>query len=219
MNGPQDLGGAMGFGPIAPEKNEPIFHAEWEKRALALNLAMGAAGQWTLDATRHARESLPPAQYLSLSYYEIWIAGLEKLMLERGLVTRGELAAGRMETPPKPVKGKLTADRVPIALARGRSTMRETTALPRYAIGNRVRTRNKHPATHTRLPRYLRGHQGEIVLHHGAHVFPDTNAHGKGEAPQHLYTVRFSALDIWGDDHPPTDSISADLWEPYLEPA
>lgn len=219
MNGPQDLGGSMGFGPVAPEKDEPLFHAEWEKRALALTLAMGATGQWNLDASRHARESLPPAQYLSSSYYEIWMAGLEKLMLEHGLVTREELATGRMSTAPKPVAGKLLADDVAAVLAAGRSTSRTVTAPARYAAGDRVRARNMHPVSHTRLPRYLRGHEGEIVLLHGAHVFPDTHARGEGEAPQHLYTVRFSAREVWGGDHPAADSVSADLWESYLEPA
>jgi nitrile hydratase beta subunit len=217
MNGPQDLGGQMGFGPVAPEKDEPVFHAPWEGRALALTLAMGAAREWNIDMGRHARESLPPAQYLSSSYYEIWIAGLSKLMLARGLVTADELASGKMAVPPKKVAGKLLANNVATALAKGGPANRSDIA-PRYKVGDKVRTRNIHPQTHTRLPRYLRGHLGEIVHLHGTHVFPDTNAHGKGEAPQPLYTVRFSARDIWGEAHHPRDSISADLWESYLEP-
>jgi nitrile hydratase len=218
MNGPQDLGGQMGFGPVAPEKNEPVFHAPWERRALALTLAMGATREWNIDIGRHARESLPPAQYLSSSYYEIWLAGLCKLMLARGLVTADEIASGKMAVAPKKVAGKLLADNVAAALAKGGPSNR-TDAAPRYKLGDRVRTRNMHPATHTRLPRYLRGHVGEIVRLHGTHVFPDSNAHGKGEAPQPLYTVRFSARDVWGEARHPKDTISADLWESYLEPA
>lgn len=218
MNGPQDLGGQMGFGPVAPEQDEPIFHAPWERRALALTLAMGATREWTIDMSRHARESLAPAQYLSSSYYEIWIAGLRRLMLARGLVTEDELATGRMAAPAKKVAGKLLAKNVSTALAKGGPTTRPGTA-PRFRLGDKVRTKNMHPATHTRLPRYLRGHEGEIVLLHGAHVFPDTNAHGGGEEPQPLYTVRFSARDIWGAARNPRDTVSADLWESYLEPA
>lgn len=218
MNGPQDLGGQMGFGPVAPEKNEPLFHAPWERRALALTLAMGATREWTIDMSRHARESLPPAEYLSSSYYEIWIAGLRRLVLARGLVTEDELATGRMAAPAKKVAGKLLAGDVARVLAKGGPTTRPGTA-PRHRPGDRVRTKNIHPATHTRLPRYLRGLAGEVVLLHGAHVFPDTNAHGKGEEPQPLYTVRFSARDIWGAARHERDTVSADLWESYLEPA
>jgi nitrile hydratase len=218
MNGPQDLGGQMGFGPVAPEKDEPIFHAPWERRALALTLAMGATREWNIDKSRHARESLPPAQYLSSSYYEIWIAGLRKLILGCGLVTQDELASGKMSARAKKVAGKLLAKDVAAALAKGGPTNRPDKAA-RYKVGDKVRTRNIHPVTHTRLPRYLRGHVGEIALLHGTHVFPDTNAHGKGEDPQPLYTVRFRARDIWGEARHPRDEISADLWEPYLEPA
>jgi nitrile hydratase subunit beta len=218
MNGPQDLGGQMGFGPVAPEKDEPVFHAPWEGRALALTLAMGATREWNIDISRHARESLPPAQYLSSSYYEIWIAGLCKLMLAQGLVTADELASGKMAVEPKQVAGKLLAHKVATALAKGGPTSRSG-AVHRYKLGDKVRTRNMHPLTHTRLPRYLRGHAGEIVHLHGAHVFPDSNAHGKGEMPQPLYTVRFSARDIWGEARHPRDAVSADLWESYLEPA
>ncbi|MGE0237716.1 MAG: nitrile hydratase subunit beta [Parvibaculaceae bacterium] len=219
MNGPQDLGGQMGFGPVAPERDEPLFHAPWERRALALTLAMGATREWTIDMSRHARESVAPAQYLSASYYEIWLAGLRRLMLTRGLVTDEELASGRMATPPKKVAGKLMAKNVPAVLAKGGPTTRPSTAPPRFAPGDKVRTRNIHPETHTRLPRYLRGHVGEVVLLHGTHVFPDTNAHGRGEAPQPLYTVRFQAHDIWGAARHPRDAVSADLWESYLDPA
>lgn len=218
MNGPQDLGGQMGFGPVAPEANEPIFHAPWERRALALTLAMGATREWTIDMSRHARESLPPAEYLASSYYEIWMAGLRKLMLARGLVTEEELASGKMQEAAKKVAGKLVAKDVPAVLAKGGPATRPATAAPRFALGDKVRTKNMHPVTHTRLPRYLRGHQGEIVRLHGNHVFPDTNAHGKGEHPQALYTVRFSARDIWGEARHPRDTVSADLWESYLDP-
>lgn len=219
MNGPQDLGGQMGFGPVAPETNEPLFHADWESRALALTLAMGATREWNIDKSRHARESLPPAKYLSMSYYEIWISGLIELMVGQGLVTREEAASGKLAVPPKPVAGKLLAKDVAAVLAKGGPTSRTAITAPRFKPGDKVRTRNIHPTGHTRLPRYLRGHTGEIVRLHGAHVFPDTNGHGKGENPTALYTVKFPARDIWGEARHPRDTVAADLWEPYLEPA
>jgi nitrile hydratase beta subunit len=219
MNGPHDLGGRMGFGPVAPEKDEPVFHAEWERRAMALTSAMDSTGEWTLDMSRHANERIPPARYLSMSYYEIWIAGLTDLMTTAGLVTNEEIASGRMTTPAKKVHGKLLAEELPAILAKGDPTTRTGARASRYAPGDKVRTRNLHPSGHTRMPLYLRGHVGEITHVHGPHVFPDSNAHGKGEDPQSLYTVRFSTREVWGAARHPRDTISADLWEPYLEPA
>ena len=209
----------MGFGPVAPERDEPVFHADWERRAMALASAMDSTGEWTLDMSRHANESIPPAQYLAMSNYEIWIAGLVDLMTAAGLVTRAEIASGRMMTPAKKVRGKLLAEELPAILAKGDPTTRPATGTARYGPGDKVRTCNMHPLGHTRLPLYLRGHVGEIIGLHGTHVFPDYNAHGKGENPQPLYTVRFNAHEIWGTARHPHDTISADLWEPYLEPA
>lgn len=208
MNGPHDLGGQMGFGPLPLEPNEPLFHAPWESRALALTLCSGALGHWTIDESRHARESLPPATYLSASYYEIWIRALETLLTRHGLTERTE-----------PHPRRLPAANVPAVLARGGPTNRPAQASPRFAPGDRVRTLRMNPTTHTRLPRYLRDTPGIIESLHGAHVFPDTNAHGQGEQPQTLYTVTFTARDVWGPNADPTLTLSADLWEGYLERA
>lgn len=219
MNGVQDMGGLHGFGPVVPEPNEPWFHAEWERRALAVTLAMGATGSWNIDMSRAARESLPPAEYLTKSYYEIWIAGLEKLMAARGLVSADEIAAGRSLHPAKPVARVLTAADVPAVLTKGSSTERPATTPARFAVGDRVRARNMHPVTHTRLPRYVRGHIGTIELVHGTHVFADSHAADGAENPQWLYTVRFDGRELWGESADPTVRVSVDAWEPYLEPA
>lgn len=219
MNGAQDLGGMHGFGPVVPEPDEPVFHAEWERRAFAITLAAGAMGEWNLDMSRHARESLPPAEYLTKSYYEIWLAGLERLLVDRGLVTPDELEKGCQLVEPKPVNRVLTAAAVPTVLARGAPVEREPSRPARFAVGDRVRARNMHPRRHTRLPRYVRGHVGKIVIVHGCHVFPDSHAHGTGEDPQWLYCVRFAAQELWGPDGGATDSVHVDLWEPYLEPS
>ena len=218
MNGPQDLGGMMGFGPVLPEKDEPYFHGEWEKRALAVTLACGALGQWTLDESRHARETIPPAQYLSKSYYDIWITALEKLLQRHGMVGTDELQQGAALHALAPTRNPvLQADRVAAALAKGSPTERALDAAPRFAIGERVATKVMHPTTHTRLPRYARGKTGIVKFLHGAHVFPDTHAHGLGEQPCYCYGVEFSARDLWGEGADPTLIVMVDCWEPYLE--
>jgi len=216
MNGAHDMGGMMEFGPILPEPNEPTFHAQWERRAMALTLAMAAAGGWDLDKVRAARERLPPAEYLAKSYYQIWISALESMMIERGLVGADEIAAGKSLRPGKPVKRVLAADSVAPSLARGAPVNRDVAAPPRFAVGQRVRARNMHPAGHTRLPRYARGHVGVITHIHGAHVLPDSNSTGAGENPEWLYTVRFSASELWGDSGDVSSSVSVDAWESYL---
>jgi nitrile hydratase beta subunit len=217
MNGAQDMGGVHGFGAVDPEPNEPVFHAEWERRVFALTLAMGATGEWSPDASRFARESLPPAEYLSKSYYERWLAGLERLMTERGLVAPEEITTGRSLQPAKPVKQTLAAVDVVRTFERGSATNRDAPRPALFQAGDRVRAKNMHPVTHTRLPRYVRGHVGTVALVHGCHIFPDTHAHGRGEEPQWLYTVRFDARELWGGNADPTLTVSVDAFEPYLD--
>ena len=219
MNGPHDLGGQMGFGPVQPEPNEPIFHAEWEKRVLAINVAAGAMGGWTIDGIRAARESLPPAQYLSSSYYEIWLAGLHRILVEKGFVTPEELQQGKPLAPAKTPKRVLKGDEVAAVLRRGFPYEREAEAPARFAVGDAVRTRVMHPQHHTRLPRYARGKRGVIERITGCHVFPDTGAQGLPETAQWLYTVVFTGPELWGPDADPTSTVSIEAWESYLEPA
>ena len=216
MNGAQDLGGMQGFGPIHPEEDVSLFHADWERRVLAITLAMGATGKWNIDMSRAARESLPPAQYLASSYYEIWFRGLERLLLSTGLVTAEEIEAGELKGATSPVPRVLMADQVNAALLRGSPADRPATVGARFKVGDIVRTHQMHPLTHTRLPRYCRGKRGRIIAGHGAHVFPDTKAIGLGEQPQWLYTVRFDAVELWGTDTTAA-SVCVDCWEPYLD--
>jgi nitrile hydratase len=218
MNGAQDMGGQMGFGPVVAEADEPPFHAEWEKRALAVTLACGAMGHWSIDASRHARETLHPLDYLSSSYYEIWIKALEKLLKSEGLVSDDELRAGRALVAPRTPNRVLHAAEVAAALARGSPSERPVTQPARFAVGDRVRTANEHPAGHTRVPRYARGRIGRIEQVHGAHVFPGTSAHGLGEQPQWLYTVAFDGRELWGRAAEPGLTVSIDAWESTLEP-
>lgn len=216
MNGPHDLGGQMGFGPVAPEKDEPCFHAEWEKRALGLTLSCGAFGAWTLDESRHARENIPPADYLAASYYEIWTRALETLLQRHGFVTGAEIDAGHRQTDGRVPKRVLTADMVPNVLKKGGPCDRPVDTPARFSPGDKVRTRNFNPTTHTRLPRYARAKTGTIEAVQGSYVFPDDNAHGKGENPQWVYTVVFDAAEIWGEGADPSLTVSIDAWESYL---
>ncbi len=217
MNGAQDMGGVDGFGPVMPEQNEPVFHAEWERRVLAVTIAMAAPGGWNIDMSRFAREDRSPADYLSKTYYQIWLAGLERLMYERDLVTCDEIDQATALQPPKLGARVLAHADTAAMLRRGGPTVRDAKSVPLFAAGDRVRARNMHPKTHTRLPRYVRGHAGVVESIHGAHVFPDSNAHGTGENPQWLYTVRFTGRELWGQRADPGTAVSVDAWEPYLE--
>ncbi|HET6550631.1 MAG TPA: nitrile hydratase subunit beta [Solirubrobacter sp.] len=196
MNGAHDMGGAHGFGPVEPEAGEPAFHAEWERRVFALTIALGFAGEWNIDMSRSAREDRPPAEYLAMTYYELWLAGLERLLAERGV----------LERPPGRV---LAAEDVAAALQRGGPVERPAPRPARFACGQRVRARVISPRGHTRLPRYARGRVGVVERVHGCHVFADSNAAGR-EDPQWLYNVRFEDAGF---------SVAIDAFEPYLEPA
>lgn len=218
MNGPHDLGGAQSFVPIAPQPNEPVFHFEWERRAAALSLAMNATGMWNIDMVRYARERIPPAGYALSSYYEKWLRGLERLLAEHDLVTGAEFDAKRSLDPPKTLPRKPLAADIPGLLAKGSRYDRPAESPALFAVGDKVRARVMNPLGHTRLPRYVRGHLGTIARVHGAHVFPDSNASGKGEDPRWLYSVAFDAHEVWGPEGKSGDAICLDLWEPYLEP-
>jgi nitrile hydratase len=212
-----DLGGRDLPGAIVSEPEGEPFHAPWEARVLALTLAMGGTGAWNIDASRSARETLPG--YARLSYYQIWLAALEALMVERQQLLPDELAAARMLHAPQPVKRVLQAGDVPAALARGTATERPATAPARFARGERVRTRSGAVEHHTRLPGYVQGKVGTIEHLHGMHVFADAHAQGLGEQPQWLYTVVFDGAALWGAGAEPGLSVSVDAWESYLEPA
>ncbi|GAA1826246.1 nitrile hydratase subunit beta [Pseudonocardia alni subsp. carboxydivorans] len=219
MNGAHDLGGAMGFGPVEPEPEDVRFHAGWEPLVLALTLAAARPGGWSIDESRHARESLPPPVYLTLTYYEIWLAATEELLVTHGLVGADELDAGRSLRPRADAPAALDADAAARVLATGAPTERDGTGPPRFAPGDRVRARVMHPRGHTRLPRYVRGRCGTVETHRGTHVLPDARAHGHGECPEPLYTVVFTGPELWGPDADPTTTVSVDAWESYLETA
>jgi nitrile hydratase beta subunit len=216
MNGVHDMGGMHGFGPLAPEPDEPVWHAPWEARAYALSAATGAWRRWNVDAGRQQIERMPAADYLRLSYYEKWMYGLVENAVRHGLITREEAATGRPDPAAPKATPPLTAAAVDGVMQGGGLSTREVERQPVYRIGDPVRTRYIHPATHTRLPRYARDKPGIILRLHGAHVFPDSNALFLGENAQPLYTVQFKAADLWGEAANARDTVCIDLWEDYL---
>ena len=219
-----DMGGRFGDGPVIPEAEEgPKFAAEWQERALVLTLACGALGAWNIDMSRHAREGLAPTDYARFSYYEKWIAALIDLLVEKGLVNEDELRSGTAD--PRPLHDRaLRADKVAAVLAKGGPADRPSDIAPRFAPGDRVVTRRHAantmvPGGHTRLPGYAESAVGTVVILHGTHIFPDSSAHGLGEASQPLYAVAFPASELWTAPEHPGDEVVIDLWQSYLEPA
>jgi nitrile hydratase len=216
-NSLHDMGGMHGFGRVAPEPNEPPFHARWEGRVFAMQRAMGFAGLWTIDAGRASLEALPPLDYLASSYYRRWFLGLESRLLRYGLVGADEIGAGRSLRPGTSLPRTLTVADVERTMVRG-DFARPTNMPARFGEGDRVRAKNINPATHTRLPRYARGKIGVVEAIRGCHVFPDSAALGAGDNPQWLYAVVFSARELWGEEADQAVKVSIEAFEPYLGP-
>jgi nitrile hydratase subunit beta len=218
MNGVHDMGGMQDMGPIRYEKNEPVFHERWEARVRAMATAMAVWRKWNLDADRYENELISPDDYLRYSYYERWYAVLVALLTNRAVVTRAEIESGSPAPNSPKTTPALKPEGVLPLLALGTLGARDVDVPPQFKVGQRVRARNIHPLGHTRLPRYARGKTGVIQRDHGVFVFPDTNAHFQGEKPQHVYSVRFAARELWGEQAKPQDAVYLDMWDDYLEP-
>jgi nitrile hydratase len=218
MNGIHDMGGMHGMGPVVIEENEPVFHSGWEARTLALNLACGFHGKWNIDMSRHSRERIPPAEYLAATYYEKWLRGLEMLLVENGLVTKRELESGRAESKASGLAA-LRAPEVATFLGNRRHARLDDDVPPKFRPGERVLAHNDDPVGHTRLPRYARGRRGVIDRDHGVFIFADTHATTRDQKPQHCYSVRFAARELWGPAASARDSVYVDLWDDHLDPA
>lgn len=219
MNSVHDVGGMQGFGPINPEPGEAVFHGTWEGRVIALNSAMATWGKWNLDRRRYVRELISPADALAMSYYHRWYVGLISNMVDADMVTREEVDSGVPALGSPKMTPPLRAAGVPAWFAKGSPKLRDVPAVARFRVGQRVRARNINPPTHTRLPRYARGRSGIVERDHGIFVFPDSNAEFLGEKPQHLYSVRFAARELWGEQGRLKDCVYLDMWDDYLEPA
>ena len=226
MNGVHDLGGMHGFGPVEVEANEPVFHEPWERKIFGLMVTTMGRELYNVDEFRHAIERMDPSHYLASTYYEHWLAAMETLLVEKGVLTARELedrrrdcsSAGAGRTQPEHTDAELAATMMRLVKTGG-STQRPARQPARFKPGDRVVVRNMHPPGHTRCPRYARGARGTVKLVHGGFVFPDAHAHGLGEQPETVYAVEFAARDIWGDTSAAADRVYVDLWESYLEPA
>ncbi len=233
MNGIHDLGGMHGFGAIERDENEPAFHAGWEGRTFAIVLATMASRYWNAGELRRSIERMPPARYLTATYYERWLYALEALLLEKNLLSREEIAAqlqrlGQTETAVRAAEAPGNAARAnrsglelaakPTNPSCGRSAelRHDPGRKARFKPGDVVIARNINPQGHTRLPRYARGRRGVVRRDWGAFVFPDTHAHGLGANLQHCYAVEFSGRELWGDEHDADEFVYIDLWEDYL---
>jgi nitrile hydratase subunit beta len=224
MNGVHDLGGMDGFGPVVRERNEPVFHADWERQVFGMMLATLGQGLYNLDEIRHAIERMSPAHYLGSTYYEHWLAGLERILAEKGRITSAEIEArlhelvAAHEPPPLPERANPElADGLAGAVSAGAPSSRGK-GKPRYRAGAAVRVVNMNPHGHTRCPRYVRGARGVVEHVHERFIFPDANAHGRGERPEVLYTVGFDAIELWGKGAEGRGRVYVDLWDSYLEP-
>jgi nitrile hydratase subunit beta len=204
VNPAHDIGGAPGFGAVAPEPNEPVFHHDWERRVFALVLAISFWRRWSIDMSRHARETAP--DYLQMTYYERWFAGLTAMIDKVGLA--------RIQPDGPPLQAK------DVSVGGPRKSAQRTPDRPaRFAIGDLVRARVIDGPGHTRLPRYAQDRTGVIAACRGGHLLPDDSAAGLPPNIQALYSVRFAARELWGSAAAADDSVYLDLWDDYLEPA
>ncbi|HKN40424.1 MAG TPA: nitrile hydratase subunit beta [Acidimicrobiia bacterium] len=227
MNGVHDLGGTEGLGRVAPTKEgeEPVFYSDWERAVFAMLVPSLLAGI-NLDEFRHGIERMHPAEYLSSRYYEHWLYTMEKNLIEKGVIDAKELEERTryyLENPGAPLPARQDAEQTRSLLEimrAGVSTRMPKQGDPQFKPGQPVRVKNYHPSGHTRLARYLRGKLGIVDRVYDSFVFPDTNSKLEGENPQHVYSVRFDAQEVWGPEtSEPAEMIYFDFWEPYLEAA
>jgi nitrile hydratase len=217
------MGGMHGFGPVVREENEPVFHADWERTVYGMQRALRARGIINIDESRHGIERMPPAEYLAASYYERWLASLERNLADKGIVSPEELEARMVLLREHPETASPERDD-PELLALlttpsdARKEYQREGVGTHFGVGSRVVTRNVHPIGHTRLPRYARGKRGTVHAVRGYYVFPDSNAHRRGEQAQPMYTVSFEGNELWGPSTEPRERVYIDLWESYLEP-
>jgi nitrile hydratase len=214
MNGIHDMGGMQDMGPIQREHDEPIFHAEWERRIFALfNAVPDVSGPYH----RHQIELIPPADYLRMSYYERWVTALTQILIKTRMATAAEIESGKAVEEGTKAHHVLTAAQV--ASWAAPHTRRKLTAVAHFKAGQRVRAREMNPVGHTRLPRYVRGKVGTIERNAGVEELQDSDIEGLGPKQQPVYTVRFAARELWGEQASPRDSVYVAMWEGYLDSA
>jgi nitrile hydratase len=216
MNGIHDMGGMQDMGAIQYETTEPVFHAVWEGRIYAMSNAVQGTGKLKLGL-RPPMENIPPLDYLRISYYEKFYVSITERLVASDLLTREELQRGTPDPGSKRSDLALSPSAAVAAMMKNPPTRRDLPVAAHFQVGEIVRARNINPVTHTRLPRYVRGKSGKIARDHGVFVFSDTSVYGQGEKPQHIYSVRFAARELWGQQAAPQDSVYLDLFDDYLE--
>jgi nitrile hydratase beta subunit len=215
MNGIHDMGGMQGMGPVQYEKNEPVYHAEWESRVDAMDAAMQATGK-VPGVRRPIEEKISAVDYLRMSYYEKWYTALVERLIAAKLTTRSEIESGQAAERNTNSIRPVSATEAVAFRTKNVSTRQNVELAAQFQVGQRVRARNMNPITYTRLPRYARGRLGTIDRIRGVFPIVDVGAGGK---PQTLYSVRFTARDLWGEEVSPQDAVYIDMWDGYLEPA
>ena len=224
MNSIHDMGGMHGFGPVTEEADEPVFHHEWEARAFGVNLGMSILLGANTDHFRYRIESMPPADYLNSSYFERWLHSAIEGCRHYNYLSDADIdqimagQAPETTSPSGPVEGCLPPQIMAVLPLNNTPELGAYDAPARFQVGDRVLTQNNHPTSHTRLARYARGKVGTIVVDAGDQTFPDDHAAFKGPNPCRLYTVKFMATELWGEQANPKDAVHLDLWEPYLLP-
>ena len=218
MNSIHDIGGMDNIGPVPIEKDEPVFHGDWERKVYAMTLATMGAGIFVTDEVRYMTETIPPKDYLSFKYYEKWLYSLEQMMLHKNVITQQELESGAVSEPDLAAGIEAASlERMQYGMKNRMPVFVDTDSPPRFKTGDAIIARNINPLHHTRLPRYIRGRRGVVEMDHGIFLLPDTNAHGGPDKPQHVYSVRFSARELWGTDAPARDSLYIDLFDDYMD--
>ena len=216
MNGVQDMGGMDNFGPINPEVDEPVFHEDWERQMFALVIALLPLGQFRVDEIRRITELIPPIQYLSSKYYEKWLISTENILLEKNIVTEGELKSGKADKGKEPLSiESIPAESIQYAMTNPMPANLDVELPAKFKSGDKILAKNINPLHHTRIPRYVRGHIGVVEKDHGVFLLPDTNAHGGPDKPEHVYTVRFEASELWGEAS--KDAVFIDLFDSYMD--
>lgn len=213
MNGIHDMGGMQGLGELDYQENEPVFHEPWEGRVMAMMSALRLFRGFRIEI-----ESISATDYLRMSYYERWLAMLGKQVVNRGLVTEAELESGRADPASPKATPALTPQAAVERLFRARKSELDLDLPARFSVGERVRGRNMNPTGHTRMPRYTRGRFGTVERVRGVFALPDAAEYSVDPKPQHVYLVRFTARELWGEQASPRDSLYIDMWEDYLEP-
>lgn len=214
MNSIHDMGGMQGLGELRYEEDEPVFHEPWEGRVYALMAALALFRGFRVEI-----EAIPAADYLRMSYYERWLTSINEQIVKNELVTRSEIERGRADPGSVKATPALTPAEAREISFRTFLTELEVDIAARFQVGEDVRGRNRHPTTHTRMPRYTRGKTGVVERDRGVFALPDNEVYFLDPKPQHVYLIRFTARELWGEVASAHDSLYIDMWEDYLEPA